>query len=260
MNRFLSPLTTILLLFVLFVQCTPDDTPSKTGPRTPPFSGTIFIDPDIVLPSDPTTFVSLTYEGQEERVMFDRRPSDWITVSPYLFDTTFDDGLSIEIQVNPEFESSGNAQTEAEKYAPIIGQLSTSLRADVETVWIHKGVNPFGGGNNNLLIHTGQADLYVADGILEETLIHEASHSSLDADYATSSGWELAQEKDNVFISTYARDNPDREDIAETFLTYFAVKFRAERISKELFDTINETIPNRIEFLEKQNLNMYPVE
>ena len=68
------------------------------------------------------------------------------------------------------------------------------------------------------------------------------------------------RKKDNVFISTYARDNPDREDIAETFLTYFAVKFRAERISKELFDTINETIPNRIEFLEKQNLNMYPVE
>ena len=48
-----------------------------------------------------------------------------------------------------------------------MGRLPTALRAEVETVWIHKGVEPFGGGNYNLLIHTSKSGLYEADGILD---------------------------------------------------------------------------------------------
>ena len=133
----------------------------------PPFSGTIFIDPDIITSSDPTTFRTLSFAGQGSRTMFDRRVNGWITVDAYLFNASFDDGLAAEIQVNPEFGGSDAALAEAEKYAEVIGRLPTALRIDVETVWIHKGTQPFGGGNNNLLIHIGQADLYAADGILE---------------------------------------------------------------------------------------------
>jgi hypothetical protein len=46
----------------------------------------------------------------------------------------------------------------AEKYARVIGRLPTVLPTNVRTVWIRRGVNPFGGGNSNLLIHTAQAD------------------------------------------------------------------------------------------------------
>ena len=104
----------------------------------PPFGGTIFIDPDIIVSSDPTTFQSVKYIGQELRTMFDRRINDWISVNAYLFNAIFDDGISFEIQVNPEFGS--------------------------------------------------------ADAALVE-----------------------AQTADSGFISTYARDFPDREDIAEIF-------------------------------------------
>ena len=92
----------------------------------------------------------------------------------------------------------------------------------METVWIHRGTEPFGGGNNNLLIHTGRADLYAADGILEETLVHEAAHTSLDAAHASAPAWLAAQSADPTFISTYARDFPNREDIAESVLPYLA--------------------------------------
>ena len=158
---------------------------ASAGSRPPPFSGTIFIDPDILTPADPTTFAGLSAAGQGSRTMFDRRVNGWITVDAYLFDASYDDGLTIEIQVNPEFANAAAALVEAEKYAEVIGRLPTALRVDVETVWIHMGVQPFGGGNNNLLIHIGQADLYVADGILEETLVHEAAHTSLDAEHAS---------------------------------------------------------------------------
>ena len=225
----------------------------------PPFAGTIFIDPDIITPSDPTTFQSLSYAGRGERTMYDRRVSGWITANAYLFDVTFDDGLGTEVQVNPEFGDVETAQAQAEKYADVIGRLPTALRRDAETVWIHKGVEPFGGGNRNLLIHTGQALLYEAEGILEETFVHEAAHTSLDAAHAAAPGWVAAQAADGTFISTYAAENPTREDVAETFLTFLAVRYRADRISATLDTTIRWAIPHRIAYLDGVPLDMYPI-
>jgi hypothetical protein len=225
---------------------------------SPPFAGTIFLDPNIITKDDPTSFKSLIATGQGSRLMFDRRVNNWTTVNAFLFLVTFDDGLSTEVQVNPEFITSELAQVEAQKYAVEIGRLPKSLRKNVETVWIHKGVQPFGGGNKNILIHIGQADLYVRDGILEETLVHEASHTSLDATHAASSGWVDAQRKDPTFISTYARDNPTREDLAETFLLYLAVTHRKDRISSALEKTVTATIPNRINYLNSQSWDLHP--
>lgn len=253
----------VLFLAIIGFSCVSDDvseveTVSVSDPE-PPFRGTIFINPDIITEDDPTAFVSLTYAGQESREMFDRRPGTRITVDAYLFDATFDDGLTVEIQVNPEFGSVENAQIEAEKYAPPIGQLATSLRRDVETVWIHKGDNPFGGGNNNLLIHTGQALNYINNGILEETLIHEAAHTSLDRDHARAEDWVSAQGLDNHYISTYARDNNTREDVAESFLPYLAIRYFADRIPEDLKNTIEETIPNRIAYFDEQDFDLHPM-
>lgn len=253
--RLAAPLSALLVILMLAVSA--GATPST--PAEPPFSGTIFLDPDIITDSDPTTLQDVSYSGRGMRTMFDRRVNNWITVNAYLFDADFDDGLYAEIQVNPEFGSVDAATVEAETYAESIGRLPTALRADVETVWIHKGTEPFGGGNNNLLIHTGQADQYVADGILEETFVHEASHTSLDPYHASAPGWLAAQQADGEFISTYARDNPDREDVAESFLPYLAVRYRLSRISPSLADTITGTIPNRIAYFDAQSFDMYPV-
>ena len=60
-------------------------------------------------------------------------------------------------------------------------------------------------------------------------------------------------------ISTYARDNPDREDIAESFLLYLALEYRSDRISQELKNTVLETISNRMDYFGKQNFDMNPI-
>lgn len=232
-----------------------------TGPRmTPPFSGTIFIDPDIITSSDPTTYQTLTAKGQDTRTMYDRRANAFINLNAYLFDATFTDGFTVEVQVNPEYGSATAAAAVALKYLPAIGRLPFALRRDVETVWLHKGVNPFGGGNRNLLIHDGQGDLYIADGILEETFVHEAAHTSLDAAHAAAAGWIKAQQQDPAFISTYARDNPASEDIAESFLPWLAVRYRAERITTAIASTITQAIPGRLAYFDSQNLSMLPVD
>lgn len=224
----------------------------------PPYAGTIFIDPDIITAADPTTFMSVVPKGRGQRSMFDRRTDSFNKVNARLFTARFSDSREIEIQVNPEF-SSKKARSLANKYAKVIGRLPKCLRLDVDTVWIHAGLQPFGGGNRNLLIHTGQSARYEKDGILEETLVHEASHTSLDSYHASAKGWLAAQKADPEFISTYARDNPTREDVAETFLLWLAVRHRLERISPADAATIRKSIPARLRYFDAAKLVITPV-
>lgn len=225
----------------------------------PPYAGTIFIDPDIITKEDPTTYLTITEKGRGERSMFDRRTNSFNTVNARLFSVKFSDSRAIEVQVNPEFPAT-KARKLAIRYAKVIGRLPKCLRVDVDTVWIHAGEQPFGGGNRNLLIHTGQSALYEKDGILEETLVHEACHTSLDDDHAAAKGWLEAQKSDPEFISTYARDNPTREDIAETFLLWLALRQRLERIGAEDARKIRKAVPARLRYFDARKFDISPVE
>lgn len=227
----------------------------------PPFSGTAFLDPDIITAASPTRFLAAVPAGQAMRTMFDRRINAFASYNAYLFNASYADGLQIEFQVNPEFGSTGAAQAVVDFYAPIIGRLPRALRQDVQTSWIHQGDEPFGGGNNNLLIHTGQlAQTYIDLGALEEILAHEAAHTSLDADLASSPAWLAAQAADPEFISTYARDNPTREDVAESLVPWLALQCARDRIDAEVAATIEASIPNRLALFEAAALELAPLE
>ena len=245
--------------------------------NNPPFEGTIFITGDIITSTDPSLFSEIEYKGTGSRQMYDRRNGgSFNDVEPHLFDTSFSDGLKTEIQVNPEF-TLDEATVEANKYAFLIGQLPTALRKDVEIMVIHKGIEPYGGGNNGLLVHTGYTEIYesyIPDGsdyiasVVEETLLHEATHTSLDAYHYPNGGWtnsgysegerwiEAVENDNECYISSYARDFPYREDLAELMPLYVAVRYFPERISSELRDKILSCNINRIRYLDSQNLDM----
>ena len=70
--------------------------------------------------------------------------------------------------------------------------------------------------------------------------------------------WIDAQNKDNNFISEYAKEFPNREDIAESYLLYFALKHKREKLSDITIKKIENTIPNRIKYFENQNFEVYP--
>ena len=224
----------------------------------PPQSGTVWFSPDIITDDDPTAFVELTYQGQGERIMYDRRTESFENFNAHLFDATFGSNTTIEIQVNPEFTAE-EADVEARFYAPYIGKMPGFLFADLDTVWIHRGLYGFGGGNNNLLIHTEQGEAYLRDGVLEEVFIHEGAHTSLDAYHANAPAWIAAQQADGQAISTYARDYPQREDIAESLGPYLAYRFRAERLSLDLINTVESTIPNRVLYFDCLELTLDPL-
>jgi hypothetical protein len=224
----------------------------------PPYVGTIFIEPDLITEDDPTDLLDIRFVGQGLRTMFDRRENAFVQRNAWLFGVEYRGGAVVKFQVNPEFTEQ-QAAAEVEFYAPVIGRLPRALRTLLQTSWIHRGDEFFGGGNNNLLIHTGGiAQGYIQDGILEETLVHEAVHTSLDAAHAQAPRWLAAQALDGGFISIYGRDNSTREDLAESVVPWLATRCDSGRLTSGLAATAAAIIPARLAYLDSLSLDLSP--
>ncbi|MDA7602763.1 acetyl-CoA C-acyltransferase [Flavobacteriaceae bacterium] len=90
----------------------------------------------------------------------------------------------------------------------------------------------------------------------EELLIHESAHLSIDPYVYGQQGWTDAVNLDGNYLSTYAKDNPNSEDIAETFQAYIAVKYFPDRISNSIRDTILSVCLNRFKYFDSLNLDL----
>ena len=237
-----------------------------------PFQGTVSISPDVITEADPTALRGIEYTGRGERVIWDYRIFDWITVEAYLFEAQIRGGI-VEFQVNPEFESEGAAREQVEVYAPPLGRLPAVLLSRLKSVHVNAGdpAHPdtllprrprrvFGGNwfDQSITIHTGSGEESIRGGVIEEVLFHEGAHVSVDGLVEDTPEWRAAQDADGGFISEYARDHPDREDVAESILPYFAVRFRPGRLSAEDRAAIEATIPNRLAYFDQQGFDWAP--
>ena len=220
------------------------------GNSKPPFEGTIFIESNIITDLDPTSLLSVEYKRNSVETSYDRREGKWTKDEMFIFNVKYPT-KSVRFRVNSEFGNVAAAKNQVQFYASSIGRLPPVLLQDLETVTIHKGVNLYGGGNNDILIHTGQTKEYLRQDILEETLFHEACHTSLDERIYKNSLWIEAQKNDPEFISKYAEDYPQREDVAESCLMYYGLRFREDRLSKAVRTKIQDAIPERIKFFDE---------
>jgi hypothetical protein len=239
---------------VLLAACCAGVGGSFAQAQAPPFGGTAYLSTNIITEANASAFTGMSYQGLGSRLVYDRRVNQFVRIPMHLFAATFADGLDAEVQVNPEFGDPLAAGVQADRYARAVGRLPTSLRLDVDSITIHDGYQPFGGGNRNILIHTVQAVAY--GGYLEEVLFHEATHTSYDQDHAFAPGWVAAQQSDGKFISTYARDNPTREDVAESLLPWYALRYSTALFPFQI-DAINATIPHRLEYFDALTFTTY---
>ncbi len=218
----------------------------------PPFEGTAFISPRLIDSSDPSSLMDVTYAVRGMREFWDRRAERWVTIEAYLFDVRYGWG-AVEFQVNPEFGSADAARAEVDAYAPALGRLPAFLMTNAREVEISAVDAVFQGNEAGILhIYTGDGEELIRNGFLEEVLFHEAGHASLDRHHKNSAGWRQAQDTDGVFISQYARDHPDSEDVAESILPYFAVRHRPERLTDADRSAILTAIPNRLLYFDEQ--------
>ncbi|MCY4514523.1 MAG: hypothetical protein OXC69_05235 [Candidatus Tectomicrobia bacterium] len=224
-----------------------------------PYHGTVWINPGVITAADPTTFLSLDDAGRHDRQVWDSRIRKWSIIKTYVFNARYDDGLLIEVLVNPEYGSTSAATQVADRYARILGQIPTGLRVGVNMLTIHKGYEGAnGGGNHDINLHEDHAEETMARGFLEEMILHEAVHATLGPNHNNDEDWQRAQTLDGMYISTYARDYPHTEDLAESLSTWFLARFRTERMPDETLRTIYRSIPNRLAYFDALLLDMYP--
>lgn len=212
------------------------------------------------------------FVGNDCREIFDRRINDFVTVNAYIYFATSADEIRTEFWVHDDFIEQDAAVREVFKYGYAFGRLPAFLRIGVKAIVIVNGtiadeeetfideVDSFGSYSQNILIHTGIGEQYLAEGILEEALTYEAIHVTIDP-YISRTEWyvDAILRDNNRYVTEYAATNPLREDVAETILLWLAVRFRTDRLSTFDYDYIVNTIPNRLDFLNNQRYDVYPL-
>ena len=259
-----SVLTIAACLLLTACISDPDENPfdesgfSEIGAKEP-FSSTVYPTPGILTQDSPSTYQQAEYQGQAQRLVFDRRSAEYATIDAYLFSIVFEDDHTLTAIVNAEFNSEANASAEAVRFGRYIGQLPAVLRSGIDELWVHKGRELWGSVDNALYVHTDMTADYSDAGILEETLVHEAVHVALDEDHENSPDWEAAQTSDDNFISTYAKENAATEDLAESFVMWMASRYMAETLTADNLKLVEQVIPARLSYFNQQNFDMSPV-
>jgi len=231
----------------------------------PPFAGTLWELPDLISSSDYTVFSTSIYEGIEIRLFYDEAITDFINYPAHIFKVNFGDGLSIDFEIYSEF-SEQEAISIEQKYAPIVGQLGKELRKNIKSIEFLKGDSVASAQRSNDLSYANitfhidwlnnTVETRPGGDRTEELLIHESAHLSIDPYVYNQQGWIDAVILDNNYISTYAKENPDTEDVAENFQAYIAVKYFPERISNSLRDTILSVCLNRFKYFDSLNFDL----
>lgn len=210
---------------------------------------------DLIRVEDPSVFSTLTYNGQGHAEILDPTKSFYEEVEDaYLFIASFSDGTSINIRVHPEVGTRAEAETQVRHFTRPVGQLPPLLRAGIGRLSLRLGdETATASTGEGISMQIGNVAVRLGDDRLEETVFHEAVHTSLDSTYAysRSTEWLDAQAADGRFLTEYGREHPDSEDLAETALYVWALLNHNDRIPSSDKMAIEARIPNRIAFLAK---------
>ena len=121
----------------------------------------LFTNCDILTKKDPTSFKKMSFIEEKRIKWWDRRKEKMSTwdqdyFNAFIFQASFENGHKIQIRVNSEFKNKEKAAKQALKFVFMIGQLPNFIRStNLRTITIHKGEHDWGGGNHDILIHTG---------------------------------------------------------------------------------------------------------
>jgi len=212
----------------------------------PPFRSTASTVFDIITVDDPSRFDCLTYEGRAVRQMWDKRRDNEFDLNVFLFQAYFNDAPPFDIIVNPEFRTREAAEAEARRYTKVLGQLPLEFRFGIRQFGIHDGNPTFSGGAGKIFVYAGKTTQRISENHLEESLLHESIHASLDRTYARSDLWIEAQQSDGRFLTRYAKSHPEREDMAETALFAYGLLRHPGRIPPVDSRNILSAVPARI--------------
>lgn len=210
-------------------------------------------DIDFVTTSDPAVPGCLRYLGQATQEMPGALDTDELFADDvHTFAVAFADGPEVGLWVHP----SVGTQEEAEEVAALLvgplGRLPAVMRGKLSHVVIHSG------DEAAFAEHLGHFFAVYEDNVrnristhdLEETVFHESVHATLDAEWAGSAQWRQAQAADGAFITEYAAELPEGEDLAESALFAYTYLRHPERLPPEIARGVEAIMPARLAVFE----------
>ena len=207
---------------------------------------------DFITDQDPSVFSRLEFVGFQDFEMPDKRKTgEPLVQSAYVFNAHFSDGTKIGIALDKDFGTQKAAEQDALRYAPRLGKLPPMYRRNLKHVVVHLGgedTTAFAEDKGRFfVIYSLNASKRISTRDLEETIFHEATHASIQAQHVEGTAWRQAVEGDNAYITQYAKSD-EQEDFAESALFAYTLIFHPERIPAADRAAIQKQIPNRINF------------
>ena len=232
--------------------------------------GTVWVSADIITEADPSALDSLVTVGRGTRNFYDPLESRWRDdLEVFLFEAHFEGGATMEVQAHPAYGQVDSALVTARLYLPPIARLPRMLIDGGREVELSPTSGPAGGNACGRLYHW-QTGVWEA-GFMEEVALHEGGHAVLeDCGWdgcridctglagSLSAEWRAAQAADSLFISAYARDYPNQEDMPETLWAWFVSRCVPDRLPAIYKRRIDAGIPHRLAYFDRLGLDVRP--
>ena len=236
--------------------------PHCTGSSASQAECSLWLTSDLITASDPSWLRSVEYAGRDKRPIQNPADSSTVLEDVFLFDVLYEGHGFVEFQIHHEYGDQSEARNQVDMYAPVVGQLPRGLLSKIKYVQVASLPRELSGAraalDHGIYIAPPRAEEWLHEGFLEEIMLHEGAHVSLDTDHIQAPQWIAAQQADGGFINTYARDHPVSEDFAETTWAYFVTHYRPDRIGARNVETILAAIPNRLAYFDAQRFDMSP--
>lgn len=204
-------------------------------------------DLDFILADDPGACWSIAEDGGGRTEMYDPRRDTLFVDSAFHFDVTFSD-QKVRINVHPDVR---DPQQRAMEAAASISRLPPQMRNELRYVNILDGdgaawEETLGGF---FTLYDGFMERRLAEHDLDETVFHESAHVALDPLLSSDPDWQSNQIADDAFITQYAAEQPDKEDIPESALFAWTMLHHPGRLPTDVEAAVRDIMPNRLEYL-----------
>ena len=252
--------TNLVLCCIFFISC--DDNNNNNNSEKPTIKSVAPLFPnsivsnniDFIKATDTDGFLSIEYLGQERKEMPGSGNDSLFDENTFVFEANFLNN-KVQIWAHSSFGTVTAAEEYAKKLTGPLGKLPDLMRSTLNHVVLQKGdgTNSSEDAGKFIILFSDKINIRIRNNDLEETVFHETAHVAFDIPYSkNSSAWREVQIKDNNnFITTYAKKNANREDLAESALfAYTMIKYPG-RIPSNVEDWIKTNVPNRFDFFKK---------
>jgi hypothetical protein len=238
---------------------------SRASSGGPPYWGTVYVDGDIINDEDhPSSLekIETFRDGVQCVRIWNYRTLRYETVDAYIYHVTFSDTVQSQFWVRKSDFGRKGGLKEVIKFAHYLGQVPQFLRRGTNVVSIQSGDDGMGGARYRITLHvdsdlSNSADAGKSREINAEVLVHEGSHTILDYVTFDTQKWNRAVAADGGFISGYAQQYPQQEDVAETILLWIGIRIGSlNDVDRAI---TQQAIPNRLAYFDDQEFNLYPL-